>query len=81
MTQQLLYAELNKIFSFIFDKGEFIVTQEMLNTNLEDWTDSLTRTSLISEIEESFQIQFSTDEILNMKTLEDVINIIQLYIN
>ena len=81
MNKQYIYTKLNKIFSFVFDKDKFIVTEEMLNTNLEDWVDSLTRTSLISEVEDCFQIQFSMDEMLNIKTLKDIINIIEKYIS
>jgi len=75
MTRQEIFEKLNEVFSDVFDE-ELTVTAETTAADIEDW-DSLTHITLISEVEDAFGIKFSMKDVLGMKNVGEMADIIE----
>jgi acyl carrier protein len=74
MTNQEIFEKLNEIFSDVFDE-EITVTAETTSADVEEW-DSLTHITLISEVEEAFGFKFAMKDVLGMKNVGEMAQII-----
>lgn len=68
--------ELQKIFRTVFFDDTIELFDEMTSEDVEDW-DSLSHISLINDIEMHFNVEFTTNEIMNTKNVGDFIKIIE----
>ena len=75
MTRQEIFEKLNEVFSDVFDE-EITVTPETTSSDIEEW-DSLTHITLISEVEDAFGIKFSMKDVLGMKNVGEMADIIE----
>ena len=75
MTRQEIFEKLNEVFSDVFDE-EITVTPETTSSDIEEW-DSLTHITLISEVEETFGVKFSMKDVLWMKNVGEMADIIE----
>lgn len=75
MNRQEIFEKLNEIFSDVFDE-ELTVTAETTSADIEDW-DSLTHITLISEVEDAFDMKFSMKDVLGMKNVGEMVDIIE----
>lgn len=75
MTRQEIYEKLNEVFSDVFDE-EITVCDETTAADIEDW-DSLTHITLISEVEDAFDIKLSMKVVLGMENVGELVDIIQ----
>ena len=75
MTRQEIFEKLNQVFSDVFDE-EITVTPETTSSDIEEW-DSLTHITLISEVEETFGVKFSMKDVLGMKNVGEMADIIE----
>lgn len=75
MTRQEIFEKLNGIFSDVFDES-ITVTDATTSADIEDW-DSLTHITLISEVEDAFGIKFSMKDVLGMKNVGEMADIIE----
>lgn len=71
-----ILAKVNDVFRDIFENDEIIVTMETQSKDVEDW-DSLAHAMLFYKIEETFNIKFSLNEMLNFKNVGDAVNCIK----
>ena len=74
MTRQEIFEKLNEVFSDVFDE-DITVTAETTSADIEDW-DSLTHITLISEVEDTFGVKFSMKDVLGMKNVGEMADII-----
>ena len=74
MTRQEIFEKLNEVFSDVFDE-DITVTPETTSADIEEW-DSLTHITLISEVEDAFDIKFSMKDVLGMKNVGEMADII-----
>ena len=74
MTRQEIFEKLNEVFSDVFDE-EITVTAETTSADIEEW-DSLTHITLISEVEDAFDMKFSMKEVVEMKNVGEMVTII-----
>ena len=74
MTNQEIFEKLGEIFSDVFDE-EITVTAETTSADVEEW-DSLTHITLISEVEEAFGFKFAMKDVLGMKNVGEMAQII-----
>ena len=74
MTRQEIFEKLNEVFSDVFDE-EITVTEATTAADIEEW-DSLTHITLISEVEDTFDIKFSMKDVLGMKNVGEMADII-----
>lgn len=75
MTRQEIFEKLNEVFSDVFDE-EINVTPETTSADIEDW-DSLTHITLISEVEDAFSMKFAMKDVLGMKNVGEMADIIE----
>ncbi len=75
MTNQEIIEKLNGVFSDVFDE-KIVVTPQTTASDIEDW-DSLTHITLISEVEDAFNVKFSMKEVMGMQNVGEMIDIIQ----
>ncbi len=75
MTLETILEKLNEVFSDVFDE-EITVTPQTTASDIEDW-DSLTHITLISEVEDAFGVKFSMKEVMGMKNVGEMIDIIK----
>ena len=74
MTRQEIFEKLNQVFSDVFDE-EITVTDETTASDIEVW-DSLTHITLISEVEDTFDIKFAMKDVLAMQNVGQMVDII-----
>lgn len=75
MTRQEIFEKLSEVFSDVFDE-DITVTDATTSADIEDW-DSLTHITLISEVEDTFDMKFSMKDVLGMKNVGEMADIIE----
>ncbi len=75
MTRQEIFEKLNEVFSDVFDE-DIAVTDATTSSDIADW-DSLTHITLISEVEDTFGMKFSMKDVLGMKNVGEMADIIE----
>lgn len=75
MTREEVYERLNKVFQDVFDDESIIVNDNTTSNDIDGW-DSLIHITLIGSIEEEFRIKLSMKEVLSIKNVGELINII-----
>ena len=74
MTRQEIYTRLNEVFSDVFDE-EITVSDATTAADIEDW-ESLTHITLISEVEDAFGIKMSMKDVLSLKNVGEMVDVI-----
>jgi len=64
----------------VFDNQSILISNESDSDDIEEW-DSLTHIQLLDTIEKEFGVNFNLDEMLNLKTMGEIINSIEEKIN
>ena len=75
MDRNEIFKKLNEIFADVFDDDSIVVTEETSAKDIEDW-DSLTHITLISAVEDEFDIKFAMKDVLGMKNVGEMVDII-----
>lgn len=65
--------KLQPIFRATFRKKDLIISTATSAEDIDTW-DSLSHVLLLNEIELAFNLQFELDELINFKTVEDILN-------
>ncbi|MBP5271189.1 MAG: acyl carrier protein [Clostridia bacterium] len=73
-THAEIIEKLNEIFSFVLD-DEVSLTPETTAADVDGW-DSLSHITLIGEIEDAFGFRFLMKEVVGMKNVGEMIDII-----
>lgn len=68
--------EIKKIVAKILEIEESKIDENSSPENIESW-DSFNSLMIVSEIEDYFKMKFSTEEILAVKTLGDILRVIK----
>ena len=76
MSREQILEKINEIFRDVFDDEEIEVLEETTADDIEDW-DSLTHITLISEIESEFGFKFSMKDVVGMKNVGEMLDIIE----
>ena len=79
MNRNELLQKVEEVCRDIFEDDQLTVSEETSAADIEGW-DSLTHLSLISELEEVFDIAFTLDETTGSKKLGDLISAIERHI-
>ena len=74
-TEARITEKLNEIFRFVFDDESIEVSRKTSSADIEAW-DSLTHITLISEVEDTFGMKFFMKEVVGMKNVGEMIDII-----
>lgn len=76
MTREEILEGLNEVFREVFDDDDIQVAEGTTANDIEDW-DSLMHISLISAVEDEFDMKFAMKEIVGMKNVGEMVDIIQ----
>lgn len=76
MTREEILKKVNEIFQDVFDDEDIVVVESTTSDDIEDW-DSLTHITLISEIESEFGFKFAMKDVLGMKDVGEMLDIIE----
>ena len=75
MEKEAITSTLNSVFQKVLEEKDITITREMTAQDVEKW-DSLRHVQLISEVERAFGIKFKLREVLRMKNVGDLIDLI-----
>ncbi|WP_026489074.1 acyl carrier protein [Butyrivibrio sp. XBB1001] len=75
MTREEVFERLNEIFRDVFDDESITVEEETTADDIEDW-DSLEHINLVNAIEDEFDIKFDMGQIVTMKNVGEMVDII-----
>ena len=76
MKRTEILERLTVVFRDVFDDDSLVITEETNAKDIDDW-DSLTHVSLIVAVQEEFDIHFSVKDIIDMKNVGEMMDIIQ----
>lgn len=76
MSRAEILEKVNEIFHDVFDDETIEVVESTTAEDIEDW-DSLTHITLISEIESEFGFKFAMKDVLGMKDVGEMLDIIE----
>lgn len=75
MTKEEIFEKLNEVFRDVFDDESIVVTEETTADDIEDW-DSLEHINLIASVEQAFDIRFTMGQVVGMKNVGEMAEII-----
>ena len=75
MNRNEILKKTTEIFRDVFDDESIVVTDDTTAADIEDW-DSLTHITLVHEIEDAFLYKFSMKEVLGMKNVGEMLDIL-----
>jgi len=76
MNEEQILVNLTTVFRTVFADDSLIATMEMTSSNVSAW-DSLSHVDMIVMVEEIFNVRFSTRDIVNLKNVGDLVQVIQ----
>lgn len=76
MSREEILEKLNEIFADVFDNEAIKLSDEITAADVEGW-DSLTHITLIAEIEDAFDMKFTMKDVIGMKNVGEMIDIIE----
>jgi acyl carrier protein len=76
MTREELFEQLNEVFQDVFDDDSITVDETTTANDIDDW-DSLEHINLINAVEQKFGIKFDMGQIVTMKNVGEMANIIE----
>jgi len=75
MREEEITGKLKSVFQKVLEENDITITREMTAQDMEKW-DSLRHIQLISEVERAFGIKFKLREVLSMKNVGDLVDLI-----
>lgn len=80
MTKIEIFNKVEEIFQDVFDDEDLKITNETNSDTIEDW-DSLNHINLVSAIEKEFKIKFSLMELMELKDVGEMNELIMEKVN
>ena len=75
MKREEVYETLNGMFQDVFDDESIEVHDETTSDDIEDW-DSLEHINLIAAVEQEFGVKFNMGQVVSMKNVGEMVDII-----
>lgn len=75
MSRDEIFAKLNEVFRDVFDDEDITVNEHTTADDIEDW-DSLEHINLMAAVESEFGIKFSMGQVVSMKNVGEMADII-----
>ena len=76
MERTEIFERLNGIFREVFDDASITVTGATTAADIDGW-DSLTHITLLNAVEDEFGFSFNMKEVLKMKNVDDMVDILE----
>jgi len=74
MTREMLFEGVQDIFRDIFDEEDMVIEDKTSSDDVEEW-DSLNHINLVSAIEKEFEIRFALEELMALKDVGSMIDL------
>ena len=74
MTREEVFNGVQDIFRDIFDEDDMIIENSTSSDDVEDW-DSLNHINLVSAIEKEFKIKFALGELMTLKDVGAMVDL------
>ncbi len=75
MTREEVLAKVNEVIQDVFDDEDIVVTEETVASDVDGW-DSLMHITLIGTIEDEFDIKFAMKDVVGMKNVGQMVDLI-----
>ena len=75
MTREEVYEQLDEVFRDVFDDESITVNDATTSDDIEEW-DSLEHINLIAAVEQEFGMRFSMGQVVSMKNVGEMVDII-----
>lgn len=75
MTREEVFERLNEVFRDVFDDDDITVTETTTSADIDDW-DSLEHINLVAAVEQEFGIKFTMGQVVTMKNVGEMVDII-----
>lgn len=75
MTREEVFETLNEVFRDVFDDESITVAEQTTADDIEDW-DSLEHINLVAAVEQEFGIKFNMGQVVTMKNVGEMADII-----
>lgn len=75
MTREEVFIKLDEVFQDVFDDDTIHVGENTTSADIEDW-DSLEHINLVVAVEKAFNIKFNMGEVVTMKNVGAMVDII-----
>lgn len=75
MNREHVLMKLNDIFRKVFIDDSLVIREETCAADIKEW-DSLMQITLITSIENEYRVQFSLDDVLKLKNVGDMVDLI-----
>ncbi len=75
MSREEVFATLNEVFQDVFDDTSITVKDETTSEDIDGW-DSLEHINLIAAVEQEFGMKFSMGQVVTMKNVGEMADII-----
>lgn len=76
MSREEIFKKLNELFCDVFDDPDIRVNDSTTAADIDGW-ESLTHITLISSVENAFDISFSMKEVVKMKNVGEMVDRIE----
>jgi acyl carrier protein len=76
MSREEIFKKLNEVFCDVFDDPDIRVNDSTTAADIDGW-ESLTHITLISSVEDAFDISFSMKEVVKMKNVGEMVDRIE----
>ena len=76
MSREEIFKKLNEVFCDVFDDPYIRVNDSTTAADIDGW-ESLTHITLISSVEDAFDISFSMKEVVKMKNVGEMVDRIE----
>lgn len=76
MDREEIFEKLQEIFADVFGDDDLEITEDTTAEDIEDW-DSLTHITLINAVEDEFDMKFSMKQVIGMKNVGEMVDIIE----
>lgn len=75
MTREEVFDKLNEVFQDVFDDESITVTETTTADDIEEW-DSLEHINLLAAVEQEFGMKFNMGQVVSMKNVGEMADII-----
>lgn len=75
MTREEVFGKLNEVFQDVFDDESITVTETTTADDIEEW-DSLEHINLLAAVEQEFGMKFNMGQVVSMKNVGEMADII-----
>jgi len=75
MSREEVFIKLNEVFRDVFDDEEITVTDATTADDIEEW-DSLEHINLLAAVEQEFGMKFNMGQVVSMKNVGEMADII-----